>query len=368
LFLQEIKLINFRCFDELLFKPDKSITILKGDNAQGKTSIIEGVYLCSTGRSHRTSKDKELIFWERDFLSISSLVQKREGNLKISLKIIQGEKKKIDINGISVTRLGELMGSLNCVMFAYDDLKLIKEGPAERRKFVDIALSQVKPKYFYSLQQYIKILNQRNTLLKSIQKDFSLKKTLRVWNEQLSQVASYITLERINFAKKLETLSRSIHSSLSWEKEKLSLTYCPSIQIEKIDFSKINQAYENALIKKEEEDIRKGNTSIGIHRDDLKISINGFDLRAFGSQGQQKSAVLSVKLAELNFMEEETGETPVLLLDDCLSELDIHRQERIFELSKKYQTIITVSDIKGLHETFLRKALVLRVKDAQFVE
>ncbi len=343
------------------FKPQKGLTILKGRNAQGKTSVIEAVYLCSTGRSHRTSKDKELIKWGENSLNIVSCIEKSLGDFKVEVHLVTGERKKIEINGMGIERLGELMGGVNCVMFSYDDLKLIREGPAERRKFMDIAISQIKPRYFYSLQQYIKILNQRNTLLKSINKDMSLRKTLRVWNEQIALPASYITSERIAFTERIMKIASSIHNSLSCEKEKLRLSYAPSISVKTNDIAAIRKTYEDMLITREDEDIKKGNTSIGCHRDDLITDINGVDLRSFGSQGQQKTAVLSLKLAELHFMKNETEEYPILLLDDCLSEIDFFRQQRLFELTKEFQTIITVSDIRGWEESFFKDASIYDV-------
>lgn len=346
MYLKEIKINNFRCFKELSFKPRKTLTVIRGRNAQGKTSIIEAVYLCSTGRSHRTTKDKELIKWEENYLNIASLVEKSSGDFKVEVHLQFGDRKDIKINGICIVRLGELMGGINCVMISYDDLKLIREGPAERRKFIDIAISQVKPRYFYSLQQYMRLLNQRNTLLKSISKDLSLRKTLRVWNEQIALSASYITAERMVFIERIMGIAENIHKSISNDKEGLRLSYAPSIPIKTNDIASIKKAYEDMLLTKEDEDIKRGNTSIGCHRDDLVIDINGIDLRSFGSQGQQKTAVLSLKLAELHFMKNETGEYPILLLDDCLSELDSIRQEKLFELINGFQTIITVTDVK----------------------
>jgi len=362
LYLKEIRLNNFRCFQDLSFKPQKDLTLLTGRNAQGKTSILEAVYLCATGRSHRTSKDKDLIKWGENYLNVASNVEKSSGDYKIEVHINSGERKKIEINGVSIARLGELMGSLNCVMFSYDDLKLIKEGPSERRKFMDIAISQVKPRYFYSLQQYIRILTQRNTLLKSINKDMSLRKTLHIWNDQLSATASYITSERISFTERIMKIAADIHNSLSYEKERIKFTYAPSIPVKVNDISIIKQTYADMLLKKEDEDIKKGSTSIGCHRDDIVPEINGVDLRAFGSQGQQKTAVLSLKLAELHFMKNETGEYPILLLDDCLSEIDFYRQKKLFEISKGFQTIITVTDIRGWTSDFFQDADIYEVK------
>jgi DNA replication and repair protein RecF len=351
----------------LSFKPQKGLTVLTGRNAQGKTSVLEAVYLCSTGRSHRTSKDKELIKWGENFLNIASSIEKSSGDFKVEVHLTSGERKKIEINGISIARLGELMGGVNCVMFSYDDLRLIKEGPAERRKFMDIAISQVKPRYFYSLQQYIRILNQRNTLLKSINKDMSLRKTLRIWNDQIVLHASYITSERIAFTERIMKIAAGIHNCLSYEKERLRLSYTPSIPVKINDIAAIRQTYSDMLIAREDEDIKRGNTSIGCHRDDLVPDINGVDLRAFGSQGQQKTAVLSLKLAELHFMKNETEEYPILLLDDCLSEIDIYRQKKLFEISKGFQIILTVSDIRGWAAEFFHDADIYEVENADLI-
>jgi len=364
LYLKEIRLNNFRCFKELKFNPQRGLTLLTGRNAQGKTSVIEAVYLCSTGRSHRTSKDKELIKWGENSLNISSVITKSSGEDQIIVQLKSGDRKKIELNGVGIARLGELMGNVNCVMFSYDDLKFVREGPIERRKYMDIAISQVKPRYFYSLQQYNRILSQRNTLLKAITKDLSLKKTLRVWNEQIADVASYITLERITFVGKIVKIAASFHNSLSFEKEQLQLSYIPSIPVKIAETSSVKQTYYDILSAREDEDIKRGTTCIGCHRDDLVPKINGVDLRLYGSQGQQKTAVLSLKLAEMHFMKNETGESPVLLLDDCLSEIDFYRQKKLFELTKDFQTILTVSDIKGWPHEFFMDADIYEVENA----
>jgi len=362
LFLKELRLKNYRVFDDLIFKPDTGISLIIGHNAQGKTSMLESLYLCSTGRSHRTTKDKELIKLGQNQAYISSCAKKATGINIIEVNLSTAERKKIKINGSEISRLGELMGNINCVMFTNDEINLIKEGPSERRKFMDIAISQVKPAYFYNLQQYNKIMNQRNALLKEIGKNYSLKKTLRVWNEQIALTGAYITYHRHLFLKQMIKIVGDTHKTISGNGETLLLQYKPSIPIKDVSIEKICDDILQILTNCEMEDLRKGNTSYGCHRDDFIPILNGVDLRSYGSSGQQKTAVLSIKLAEIFSMKNETGEYPVLLLDDCLSELDLKRQQMFFEMLGGFQTIMTATDLMGLPESFLSKCAVFKLE------
>jgi len=367
LFLKELRLKNYRGFDDLTFKPDADISLLIGRNANGKTSILESLYLCSTGRSHRTNKEKELIQWDKSQSYISSCVEKATSFNIIEVYLNAAERKKIKINGTEITRLGELMGNINCVIFTNDESNLVKEGPSERRKFMDIAISQVKPAYFYNLQQYNKILNQRNALLKEIGKNSSLKKTLRVWNEQIALAGSYITHQRYLFIEQIMKIVSDNYKMISGNHEKLILKYKPNIPVKEENIEKIYENMLNVLINCEEEDLRKGNTNYGCHRDDLMPTLNGVDLRSYGSSGQQTTAVLSIKFAEIFSMKNETGEYPLLLFDDCLSELDFKRQQIIFEMLAGFQTIMTITDMRKLPESFLNKTDIYEVDQGRIL-
>lgn len=286
--------------------------------------------------------------WSEKEAYIKTEVQKSIGSSVIEIRLSKDEKKRITINGMQINRMGELMGHLNSVIFSPEDLKLIKEGPIERRRYIDMGLSQVKPKYFYYLQQYNRVLNQRNNLLKSIKDNHSLKKTLSVWNHQIAEVGSYIILERLLFCSALKKITHEIHKELSYNTEDLSLEYSTSIPVDDWSIDNIKQKFQEALEESEQKDIERGSTSIGCHRDDIKIMINGKNARIFGSQGQQRTGALSLKLSVLDFMKKETGEYPILLLDDVMSELDSHRQRMLLDYISKVQTFITTTDIDSI--------------------
>ncbi|HZK34139.1 MAG TPA: DNA replication/repair protein RecF [Bacillota bacterium] len=351
LYLREFSLKNFRNYNSLNLKFSSNLIYFIGPNAQGKTNIIEAIFLSCTGRSHRTSKERELINWDSDEALVRTSVEKQEGSSEISIYLSRNEKKRVNINGTQTKRLGELMGHLNSVIFSPEDLKLVKEGPVERRRFMDIEISQINPRYFYYLQQYNRVLNHRNNLLKEIQRKPSLRKTLPVWNEQLIKSGSYIIQQRIKFVNSLQNISREIHKEISHGDEDLSIEYRTSIPTKAAEIGEIRESFSKELEKKEKDDIERGVTSRGCHRDDMGIDINGADVRTFGSQGQKRTTVLSLKLSELEFMYNETGEFPLLLLDDVMSELDPVRQQMLLKYIGKVQTFITTTDINHLPQS-----------------
>jgi DNA replication and repair protein RecF len=346
--LRELILRNFRNYSSLELCFDSNLIVLVGQNAQGKTNIIESIFLSCTGRSHRTSRDRELIQWDKKEALVRTKVNKLLGSSSIDIYLNAHEKKRIQINGGPINRLGELMGHLNSVIFSPDDLKLVREGPVERRRFMDMELSQIRPKYFYYLQQYNRVLNHRNNLLKAIQKKPSLAKTLPVWDQQLAEAGSYIIQQRHIFNVSLQDIAREIHKRISHGSEDLSLVYRSSIPFETGTLKEIQENFLVELESRQREDIDRGTTGKGCHRDDIIFRINGMDVRMFGSQGQKRTTVLSLKLSELEFMHRETGEYPLLLLDDAMSELDSKRQKMLLEYIGKVQTFITVTDLDQL--------------------
>lgn len=346
--LKELNLINYRNYIKLELSFDSNLIIFSGRNAQGKTNILESIFLSCTGRSHRTPRDRELILWGERESAIRSMVQKREGLSLIEIILSLRENKKIKINSMAAQKLGELMGHMNSVLFSPEDLKLVKGSPTERRRFMDMEISQVKPQYFYSLQQYNRILNHRNNLLKDINEKSSLKKTLPIWDEQMAKVGTYIMMERLAFTQNISNISRDIHGEISFGKEDLDVGYEPSIDFDLSDAANIMETYMKTLELGHEDDIRRGRTGRGCHRDDLAININGMDVRTFGSQGQQRTTVLSLKLSEIEMMFRETGEYPLLLLDDVMSELDKYRQGQLLTYFDKVQTFMTMTDYREL--------------------
>lgn len=323
-----------------------SFNIIYGNNAQGKTNIIEAVFLCACGRSHRTSKDLELLKSGENEFEIKLQFVKENINEEIWISFNEEERKKIRINEIPIKKTGDLMGHLNAVIFSPEDLFIIKQGPAERRRFIDITLSQLRPSYFYDLQQYAKILFQRNNLLKEISIKRSLEDTLDIWNKHLVRTGSRIMKARRRFIAELCEFTSARHLRLTNNEEKLFLKYSPSFELaDNIPDDEIEKVFMSVLDRSCDNEVRRGTTLTGPHRDDIDIVLNGESTKIYGSQGQQRTSVLSMKLAEIDLMKEESGDTPVLLLDDVLSELDDRRKEYLLESISGLQTFITCTDL-----------------------
>jgi DNA replication and repair protein RecF len=305
--------------------------------------------LCGTGRSHRTFKEKELISWNKESGYIKADINRGDLMTNIEVNLFNSKPKLVKIGGAKIEKLSDLLGNLNVVMFSPEDLKLVKDGPIFRRRFLDIEISQVKPGYYYNLQQYNKVLFQRNNLLKSIKYDRSLLKTLDIWDEQLSEFGSQIVKYRMEFINKISILARLIHRKITDGLEELNISYSSQFKHAKNREEGKIQIYKK-LMDERQKDIQRGVTSVGPHRDDIDFCINSVDVKVFGSQGQQRSSALSLKLSELEFIRSECSEYPILLLDDVLSELDIKRQRFLLENLKSIQTILTCTSINDIVE------------------
>ena len=350
MYIDNLQLENYRNYVKEDINFYKGINIIYGNNAQGKTNILEAIYLFATGKSHRTNKDKELIKFNEKYANIKMNFTRRNALNSAQMILSYDQKKRIKINEVPINRIGELMGFFNAVMFSPEDLNLIKEGPSQRRKFLDICISQMKPKYFYDLQQYLKILEQRNKLLKIIETKNSLKDTLQIWDEKLTEYGAKIILYRTTFIKRLKNVAQLIHRDITRGKEQLDIEYLPSVKLYDkniSDVKEIKEIFKRTLENNKEKELYSGITLVGPHRDDLNFIINNLPVKNYGSQGQQRTVVLSVKMAELEFMKEELGEYPILLLDDIMSELDHERQDYIINSIKNKQVIITCTDIEN---------------------
>ena len=350
--LIDISLKNFRNYTSQSVRPAPGLNVITGLNAQGKTNLLEAVFLCCTGRSHRTSKDIEMIKEGEDFSLVTCQSMRNDGTHNVEIRLSRNSRKEVMVNFTKASRLGELMGHITGVLFSPEDLFLIKQGPSERRRFVDIAISQIKPSYFYTLQQYNHALLSRNKLLRGSAR---MLKALDVFDEQLSVTGHAIMQERHSFVEKLKGVALDAHLEMSDRKEQLAISYS--------DIKSKEQLYES-LAEAREGDIRRGTTSIGPHRDDITIRINGKDSRAYASQGQQRTAALALKLAQLRLMEQELGEPPILMLDDVLSELDEFRQKMLFNAVGNLQILITCTDLPE----FPFKHKVYRVSDGHVEE
>lgn len=345
MYIKKLKLRDFRNYGSLSLDFEKEYNIIYGNNAQGKTNIIEAIFLCASGRSHRTSRDMELLKTGEAGYYVGLSLEKEEGSFSIEANYVKDERKKISVNEIPLKKTGDLMGILNAVIFSPEDLFIIKEGPSERRRFLDITISQLKPAYFFDLQQYAKILFQRNSLLKELSNRRDLLETLDVWNHHLIKMGAKIMRTRREFIEKLNKRASVRHQKLTNGAEELAIGYVPSFDLEEgDDVPAIERKFENELKSVSSREILKGATLRGPQRDDYDIILNGMSTKIYGSQGQQRTSVLSLKLAEIDIMKEETGEYPVLLLDDVLSELDGSRQEYLFGSIENIQTFITCTD------------------------
>ena len=333
--IKSVKLENFRNYESLDLDFEKGTNILYGDNAQGKTNVLESIYLSATTKSHKGSKDKEIIRFSEEESHIRTNLDKEGMEYRVDMHLRKNKSKGIAINGQPIKKAADLIGLLNVVFFSPEDLSIIKNGPSERRKFVDMELFQIDKYYLYNLNQYNKIINQRNKLLKDFYHN-DLTETLQVWNMQLVTYGNQIISRREKFIEQLNDIIFDIHKKLSGEKEELSIIYEPNVS---------ENEFETKLKSSQEKDMKLKMTSVGPHRDDFCFMVNGVDIRKYDSQGQQRTAALSLKLAEIELLKKVTGDSPVLLLDDVLSELDSHRQNYLLNSIGDIQTIITCTGL-----------------------
>jgi len=334
---------NFRNYININLDFMANINIFVGPNAQGKTNLLEALYFSAMGRSHRTHNDQELIQWEQNAASIDVIFHRQEVENSIKIKLITSQNKEILYNGHPLPSR-DIVGSLNAILFSPEDLLLIKGAPALRRRFLDNEISQANPVYYRKLLNYNRMLGQRNNLLKKIREGKAGTDLLHPWDEQLASASAIITNKRLESVKKLTMLANLHHRKITGSRENLTVAYyLHGSNQDKVE--DLNSWYHEQLSRQRQQDIMSGSTNIGPHRDDLIFSVNGKNMRNFGSQGQQRTGVLALKLAELEFIKSETGEYPILLLDDVMSELDAgRRSELLLFIRERIQTFITASD------------------------
>ena len=360
MFIKRLQMLNYRNYNALDIELCPNVNVFMGDNAQGKTNILEAIYYCAFAKSHRTSKDKELINWNGEHAFISVDVGRERLDKRIDISILKDGKKSIRINKIKIKKIGELFGNFNVVMFSPEDLRIIKDSPGVRRKFIDMELCQLNPKYYYNLVQYNKVLNERNILLRNRSTSSEM---LEIYDMQLVEFGYNIIRERIKYIESLNKYAEKIHSDITSGKEKINFKYISTIK----DLENIKENFYTLLEKNRSKDCDRGITSIGPHRDDFFVYINDIDTKSYGSQGQQRTAVLTMKFSSLEIIKELTGEFPVLLLDDVLSELDFNRKKYILSTIGQIQTIITCTGIEDLYEYLDEKAKVFKVKNGEIV-
>ena len=331
MWIKKIKINNFRNYKKEEINLEKNINIFYGQNAQGKTNIIESIFLCSLGKSFRAKKDNEMIKLNEENAIVEVEYEKSDRDGKIKIEI--GNKKNIYLNGIKIKKLSELLGNLNIVIFTPDDINILKGGPQNRRRFLDIMISQLRPNYMHILSLYLKTIEQRNKYLRQTKEEHKDENLLEIWDEKLAEYALKIYEYRKEFIEKIIKKINIIHNNITNGEEQIELEYITECDSK--------EKYLKLLKERRKLDIIKGFTTKGVHRDDFMIYINKKDIRIFGSQGQNRTAMLSLKLAELQVIYDEIGEYPILLLDDFMSELDRTRRKNFLENIKGTQVIIT---------------------------
>lgn len=342
--IDRLEITNFRNYDSASLELDRGLNVVYGKNASGKTNLVESIYYAALGKSPRTSKVKEMIRWDSDTLNIKINLVKRFRSYNIALRH-DGKEKKFLLDRIPITRTSDIIGLINVVYFSPDELSVVKDAPSERRRYIDMSLSQQKKSYFTDLINYNKVLDSRNKLLKSKISSSEFKDVALIYNIQLAKYGARIINNRYLFVEKLKPISERIHDKITSNGEKLSIDY--ESKIERASVTEMQNAMQRILDENLDKDRQLQYTSIGAHRDDLKLSVNGVDVRKFGSQGQQRTVALTLKMSEVELLSEENGERPILILDDVLSELDECRQAQLLEFTKDIQTILTCTEFNG---------------------
>lgn len=337
MYIESLELKNYRNYESLKIQFDRGTNILLGDNAQGKTNILESLYLCGTTKSHRGSKDRDIIRFGEEESHIRLFLMRNNIRHKIDMHLKKNKSKGAAIDGLPIRKASELFGIIHFVFFSPEDLNIIKNGPHERRKFMDSELCQINRLYLTQLTNYNKVVQQRNKLLKDLPFSGSLKDTLDIWDAQMAAYGCRLIEEREKFISRINQVLREIHKSITGGKEEIELIYEPNVRKEE---------FEKRLFLDRDRDLRQKMSSTGPHRDDLCVKVNGIDIRKFGSQGQQRSAALSLKLSEIHLVRDVIRDQPVLLLDDVLSELDSSRQKYLLQSIRDIQTFITCTGVE----------------------
>ncbi|MDN6625682.1 MAG: DNA replication/repair protein RecF [Pisciglobus halotolerans] len=362
--IQEMTLQHFRNYEKAEVSFSKGINIFLGENAQGKTNLMEAIYVLAMARSHRTAVDKELIQWDEEFARVSGRVQKKQSSFPLDITLSR-KGKKAKFNHLEQKKLSDYIGKLNVILFAPEDLSLVKGSPNVRRKFIDMELGQVSPIYLHHLVEYQHLLKQRNHYLKQLAMKRATDLTfLEVLTEQLATSGAAVLVERFSFVKQLQTWAQPIHQEISRDTEVLKIKYVCSISLtdqedKQIIYKDLLKTYQ----ENQKRELDQGTTLAGPHRDDLKFYVNDKNVQTYGSQGQQRTAALSVKLAEIDLMHELTNEYPVLLLDDVLSELDDNRQTHLLTaIQNKVQTFLTTTSLEGVKKNLLETPRVFEIE------
>jgi DNA replication and repair protein RecF len=354
MYIKNIELKDYRNYKDIRVSFSDKVNIFLGNNAQGKTNLLESIYLNAMGKSFKTNKDKELIRFEQEFCKIKSTASIDDEDHITEIIITKDGKKGVKANGVKIRKTSEMLERIYIIIFSPEDMKIVKDEPEKRRKFIDRELCLIKPGYYNDLSDYKKVLKQRNTYLKEPRIENSI---LDIWDYELAKYGSKVIKRRKDFIEKINVISHDIHDKISGGVESLELKYEPNVYFDE----NLEENFYQLLVETRNDDIKNRTTSKGPHKDDMKIAADGIDLRKFGSQGQQRTAALSLKLSEIKLIEEETGEKPILLLDDVLSELDNDRQTYLINSLGGNQLFITTTDISGKVAKSLPEGKVFKI-------
>lgn len=370
MYLEKLELKHFRNYEDVNVAFSPQVNVLIGKNAQGKTNLLESIYVLAMARSHRTSNDREMVTFKKDAALIRGEVYQRLGNTKLEL-LISRKGKKAKVNHLEKARLSQYIGQLNVILFAPEDLALVKGAPSVRRRFIDMEFGQIDALYLHTLTEYRAVLRQRNKYLKELQtKKATDKVYLEILSEQLSESGSQIIFKRLEFLQELEKYADKLHNQITQGKEHLQFQYESTLKeyqgksVLELKQSLIEQ-YKTMMDK----EIFQGTTLLGPHRDDVRFMLNDKNVQVYGSQGQQRTAALSVKLAEIDLMKEKTHEYPILLLDDVLSELDGARQTHLLKtIQNKVQTFLTTPGLSDVAQQLINKPKIFRIDNGKITE
>lgn len=364
--VNRLELINFRNYESLTEVFDRQVVIFRGANAQGKTNLLEALYMLSIAKSHRTNRDRDCIRWDHPYAVIKAEIEKQNERHRLEVQLSK-KGKRVKKNGLEQRRLSDYIGTLNAVIFAPEDLSIVKGKPARRRRFLDMGISQVYPAYVYHLSRYYRVLAQRNNLLKQLWQSQDAVSLLDVLNEQLVTAGVQVMLKRSQFIRTIEPWAQRIQMQMTDGQERLELVYRTFIDdLEQKDEDKLSEEYFTQIKQREDKEFERRTTLIGPHRDDIAFRVNGIDVQTFGSQGQQRTTALSIKLAEIELVYEVIGEYPILLLDDVLSELDTARQTHLIaSIQDKVQTFLTTTSTDGIDQRTLAVAAVYDVTEGK---
>lgn len=365
MYIGTLRLANFRNYEQLEFHPSRGLNVLLGRNAQGKSAVLEAVYLLATSKSHRTSRDQEMIRIGETIARVVANVERSVRNdVVLEIVLSSASKKIVKINTVKHPKIGDIVRQLNAVIFSSSDIDMVKGEPSRRRRFLNLEISQISPRYVYAFGRYKRVLDQRNNLLREARIGIASASGLEVWDRQLATYGATVIAHRNEFVNYLSGAAANIYASLTEGAEKLNVVYKPSLDIRPDAAEReIEQAFARTLAGKREVDLSRGTTTVGPHRDDLLVMVDGLAAREYASQGQQRTAAIAMKLAEIGVMEESAGESPVVLLDDVMGELDETRRAHVLSLTLgRCQTFVTTTHLTDLGDALPEGASVFEVE------